>query len=150
MDNPPQASQPTPPSKDLFYGPYKIVREIPEQSDQEVVCFELLDPGTSRMKKKRIARTLYEHTVKDQPTDHNTLVLNRVEPMVLEILETLLKYGAEVEEIQHVFKRVGMSVDHSADIIDLLIWGTPREERTMIEIDRYMKKNADKLPNDNS
>lgn len=135
---------------DLFYGPYKIIKEERDEASQTVLLTFAPQPESALQKlNERVSLTMYDAAVTDKATDHTNLRELRIRPVVKEMMKTILNWNLKISEIEFLMMKLTGSVNEAQGLAMDLLWGQPEYERSMLEVDQIIRKHADKLPNAN-
>lgn len=115
-----------------FYG-QKEIKDIKDCTDSNLQEVIFSDQSSITLPKVMIAATESE-----TPTDPTTLRNKRCFPVAKEVLEVLLKWDVNINEIDFITQRVIMSINESLKKADEVLWKKPREEQTMSDVNNIM------------
>jgi hypothetical protein len=122
----------------MFLGPkeVKTVEDVAEKYNGtiELVKVTYADGTTDTMAKK-----MYQAAVTEAATDLNTLRDNRLHPVVHEILDLLLSWGVDLQDVNFLTASVNLSINASMTAAGTKLWGKPETALSLIDVDKVLK-----------
>lgn len=115
-----------------FLGPDKI--EKVEELDNGMVLVHLSDE-----RKEELPKEMFAATASEEASDYTTLVNNRGNIVVEDIMAVFLKHNVKASEVNLFIRKLENSVNMVLSTADSILWGKDREDKTFLDIDRVIK-----------
>lgn len=115
----------------------KTVEALPEKHNGtiDLVKVTYADDSTETLTKK-----CFDVSVTDAPLDSTSLRDKRIEPVIKAILELLLDWGINVEDVNFIVANIPLSVNAAMNAANAKLWGKPEHDLNLIEVDRVLKR----------
>lgn len=129
--------------KKKYVGPYEIESEEVLNGETTRITFKDYDAeGTIFTPPVRVyANKTLSHIVTNKPTDFNTLIEKRYQPMIDEIIQVMLSYDLHIgtrnnaaNDLDYVLSKVANKVMNYRHTLEDRLWGAEEEEKTLRQV----------------